>query len=84
MKNRQRGGAGALTLNESPYEKVGKLLYVLVKPRRSKTLNESPYEKVGKSPEYYSLCIQAIKALNESPYEKVGKSPDTQRCPTPF
>ena len=36
------------TLNESPYEKVGKLTSLSIAGFRDDALNESPYEKVGK------------------------------------
>ena len=59
-------------LNESPYEKVGKLWSPYGWNGSPDGLNESPYEKVGK-------CVAAqlvgreLSGLNESPYEKVGK-----------
>ena len=37
-----------LSLNESPYEKVGKSRHELGAPAHAARLNESPYEKVGK------------------------------------
>ena len=39
---------GRLTLNESPYEKVGKSALKNPPATSPATLNESPYEKVGK------------------------------------
>ena len=43
------GGSVDARLNESPYEKVGKLTQMTLTNRRAIRLNESPYEKVGKS-----------------------------------
>ncbi len=62
------------SLNESPYEKVGKFAVVRASVSSiSAGLNESPYEKVGKSLGIWCVDVDTI-SLNESPYEKVGKS----------
>ena len=39
---------GMLSLNESPYEKVGKFYGLDATDVAQESLNESPYEKVGK------------------------------------
>ena len=68
---RRRGAPSCL--NESPYEKVGKLCARSARAPTRQGLNESPYEKVGK---YANEILNEDKlelSLNESPYEKVGK-----------
>ena len=73
MPARSRFHAEAGYLNESPYEKVGKLDDIFWIADDITDLNESPYEKVGKS--YPQRPWREIRRcdLNESPYEKVGK-----------
>ena len=46
-------------LNESPYEKVGKLRVTSRQQSMSTCLNESPYEKVGKF-----LLLSAANGVN--------------------
>ena len=61
-----------LSLNESPYEKVGKCGARSRGRKFRPGLNESPYEKVGKFVTG-NLHHWVMSGLNESPYEKVGK-----------
>ena len=60
------------SLNESPYEKVGKCADGKRRGFFSMGLNESPYEKVGKFAPGAKHAL-SYKCPTESPYEKVGK-----------